>query len=84
QQTGKKIKKYIYPVEWDILEGCIDQGIIGKKLNKEDSYICMNKIKATIDKNHFLYSGYYRKVLFLLLKTKQYQLLLQLKKRLNK
>lgn len=84
QQTGKKIKKYIYQVDWDIIEACIDQGIIGKKLNKEDSYICMNKIKATIDKNHFLYSGYYRKVLFLLLKTKQYQLLLQLKKRLNK
>ncbi|SIS35645.1 Glycosyltransferase involved in cell wall bisynthesis [Chryseobacterium shigense] len=84
EQEGKKIKNYIYQVDWDIIEACIDQGIIGKNLNKEDSYLSLNKVKLSIDKSHFIYSGYYRKVLFLLLKTRQYQLLLKLKKRLNK
>ncbi|MCW3160414.1 glycosyltransferase family 2 protein [Chryseobacterium oryctis] len=80
----KAIKKYLYQVDWDIVEASIDQGIIGKKLNKEETYKSLHTLTLTLDNNHYLYSSYYRKVLFLLLKARQFHLLLKLKRSLTK
>ncbi|MET3535511.1 glycosyltransferase family 2 protein [Chryseobacterium limigenitum] len=84
KQKEKEVKKYLYRVDWDIAEASIDQGIIGKKLNREEAHKSLHKISSSLDSNHFLYSSYYRKVLFLLLKTRQFGLLLKLKRNLNK
>lgn len=84
QQSGKEIKKYLYQVNWDIIEASIDQGIIGKNLNRKEAHKNLSRLKSSMDINYFIYIGVYRKVLFLLLKTGQFQLLLKLKRNLNK
>lgn len=84
QQSGKKLKKYVYQVDWDIIESGIDQGIIGKNLNRKEAYKNLGCIASSINISHFIYTGFYRKALFLLLKTRQFKLLLKLKRTLNK
>ncbi|CAI8834464.1 glycosyltransferase family 2 protein [Chryseobacterium sp. IT-36CA2] len=84
QQSGKEIKKYLYQINWDIIESSIDQGIIGKNLTGEETHKNLSRLKSSMDINYFIYIGVYRKVLFLLLKTRQFHLLLKLKRTLNK
>lgn len=79
KRKGKVINNYLYQVDWDMMEASIDQGIIGKKLPKEKARESLKKLTSTININHFLYSSYPRKVLFLLLKARQFNLLLKLK-----
>lgn len=80
QQKGKPIRKYLYNFDWDMIESSIDQGIIGRNLKKDESAEYFSRIRKSIGIDHFLYARYYRKVLFLLIKTRQYRLLLSLKK----
>ncbi|WP_426478024.1 glycosyltransferase family 2 protein [Chryseobacterium sp. CBSDS_008] len=84
QQSGKKLKKYVYQVDWDIIESSIDQGIIGKSLCRKEAYKNLNRVTSSVNINHFTYTDFYRKALFLLLKTRQFRLLLKLKRNLNK
>ncbi|WP_288374882.1 glycosyltransferase family 2 protein [uncultured Chryseobacterium sp.] len=84
KQSGKEIKNYVYQVNWDIIESSIDQGIIGKSLNREGARNSLSRLASSMNINYFIYTGLYRKVLFLLLKTRQFQLLLKLKRNLNK
>ncbi|WP_153397431.1 glycosyltransferase family 2 protein [Chryseobacterium vaccae] len=83
KREDKAAKKYLYQFDWDFIESSIDQGIIGRDLKKEESDLYLNKIRKSIGTDHFLYTGYYRKVLFLFLKTGQFRLLLKLKRFLN-
>ncbi|WP_062698022.1 glycosyltransferase family 2 protein [Chryseobacterium indologenes] len=83
KRKDKAAKKYLYQFDWDFVESSIDQGIIGRDLKKEESDLYLDKIRKSIGTDHFLYTGYYRKVLFLLLKTRQFRLLLKLKRFLN-
>jgi len=84
QRSGKEIKKYVYQINWDIIESSIDQGIIGKNLNREEAHKNLSRLASSININYFLYTGVYRKALFLLLKTRQFHFLLKLKRNLNK
>ncbi len=83
KREDKGAKKYLYQFDWDFIESSIDQGIIGRNFKKEESDLYLQKIRDSLSSNHFLYTGYYRKVLFLLLKAGQFRSVLRLKRFLN-
>ena len=75
-------KKYIFSSISDVAETSIDHGIIDEN-NINNRKENLNTLRKELNINYLKFTKPYRKVTYILLKTKQYKLLIYLRKRVN-